>query len=444
MDELTEKFMSQLLNSNRDRKCTSLDIVYGGDHGQGSFKSGVKLVLRGDQKHIKSLQVGCIEVKKDTADILPQTLMVPRNEALYRILKGSAASGVTPDGKISVYDDISTDSIYCSFGETSNNALLLTIIPFRIFITRDLAFYAAVQGKESSTSNWCWLCQLSHSRWQSSQHYHGDLWTLQSIIETAAKVPPGGKPIMGVKTKPLIEHIGVDRYVCPPLHLLLGIGNRILDDFFEFVDKVNGLERLPSELINARNKLAQSDTELTRRKEALAVWSTVNGKSLATTRFERQVLNEWLREGWITNDKKAETIEYKTNLTNDIKELEKGKKELENSVQEQRKEVQTFQKALANEGKAVPKAQRMIQGKIEEILQKSGIDLAAYHGGDLTGNAVRHLMGKATALFSELSDLLKNEGNSRAFSTAKLAHIEKRYNAYRDFLVLSDGFFSHL
>jgi hypothetical protein len=88
---------------------------------------------------------------------------------------------------------------------------LIATIPFRIFIRGDLAYYATVLGKESSTSKWCWLCQLSHSQWQSSNHNRGLPWTLQSIKEKSANVIDG-KPVMGVKTKPLIEHVEVDRY----------------------------------------------------------------------------------------------------------------------------------------------------------------------------------------------------------------------------------------
>jgi hypothetical protein len=56
--------MSQPLNSCNS-KFSSVDIVYGGFNGQqGSFKAGVKLVLHGDEKKIKELQVDCVEVEK--------------------------------------------------------------------------------------------------------------------------------------------------------------------------------------------------------------------------------------------------------------------------------------------------------------------------------------------------------------------------------------------
>jgi hypothetical protein len=69
---------------------------------QGSFKAWVKHVLRGDKKKSRALQFGCVKVEKDTAEILIDTLMVPLNNGLGRMLKGNIAFGVTPDGAIHI------------------------------------------------------------------------------------------------------------------------------------------------------------------------------------------------------------------------------------------------------------------------------------------------------------------------------------------------------
>jgi hypothetical protein len=143
-------------------------------------------------------------------------------------------------------------------------------------------------------------------------------------------------------------------------------------------------------------------------------------------------------------DKRPETIEYKKGLTCDIRQMEKGKKEIEIIIKEQRKEVVKVKKLLTSEENKVPKAQRIMRAKIEEVLKKAGIDSAAYHGGDLTGNSVKILMGRASDLFSELFNLLKGEGESKGFTAEKLKHIEIRCSTYRDCLVLFDGFFSGL
>jgi hypothetical protein len=105
--------------------------------------------------------------------------------------------------------------VYCKFSDSGNDNGLIVTLPFRIFTTGDLAYYATAKGKQSSIYKWCWCCQLSHSQWQSSDQNHGLRWMQQSIKEKSAKVIDGN-PVMGLKTKPLIEHVEVEaRYECP-------------------------------------------------------------------------------------------------------------------------------------------------------------------------------------------------------------------------------------
>jgi hypothetical protein len=65
-------------------------------------------------------------------------------------------------------------------------------------------------------------------------------------------------------------------------------------------------------------------------KEAIAVWSTINIKQLATLRFECQILIEWLKESWLTGaDQLAETIEYRKSLMKEITVLKQNRQGLE-------------------------------------------------------------------------------------------------------------------
>ena len=51
----------------------SIDFVIGADHGQGSFRAGVKIIFRNDNGSIKAMEfygLGEIECQKDTAKLL--------------------------------------------------------------------------------------------------------------------------------------------------------------------------------------------------------------------------------------------------------------------------------------------------------------------------------------------------------------------------------------
>jgi hypothetical protein len=85
-----------------------------------------------------------------------------------------------------------------------------------------------------------------------------DQWTLAKICEYAAARPPGGGPNLGVKTKPLIDCIELDRYVVPILHLQLGLVNDVLKNLLAYIDKRRGLETFPPIVLEAREEYIQA------------------------------------------------------------------------------------------------------------------------------------------------------------------------------------------
>ena len=60
------------------------------------------------------------------------------------------------------------------------------------------------------------------------------------------------KRVLGLKDPPLFDCIRIERYIVPALHLQLGVGNRILKDFFSYV--AVRLEELPDKLGEARTQ----------------------------------------------------------------------------------------------------------------------------------------------------------------------------------------------
>jgi hypothetical protein len=69
---------------------TSVDFVIGADHGQGSFRAGVKVIFRNDDGSIQATAIyglGEIECQKDTAELLALAFTPKLNAALRRIVK---------------------------------------------------------------------------------------------------------------------------------------------------------------------------------------------------------------------------------------------------------------------------------------------------------------------------------------------------------------------
>ena len=168
-----------MLQKNANPNWQSMDLVFGGDHGQGKFRAVVKVTLRHNDDALKNetsiLKVGHVDCEKDTYDILKNTIAAPLNESLKQIV----GTGLT--FARSGPDDC---DIEATFSISPKN-----IQTVRVFITGDLAFYAAALGKESMASSWCWLCKLSKKEWNTYPHEVGDKWTfhdMAQIIENIA------------------------------------------------------------------------------------------------------------------------------------------------------------------------------------------------------------------------------------------------------------------
>jgi hypothetical protein len=71
----------------------SIDDVLGGNHGQGKFRSVIKIILRDDDgKQVDSMvmKVGHIDCMKDTYDILKSSVAGPLNKSIYEVIKSGA------------------------------------------------------------------------------------------------------------------------------------------------------------------------------------------------------------------------------------------------------------------------------------------------------------------------------------------------------------------
>jgi hypothetical protein len=74
------------------KKIASIDIVLGGDHGQGKFRAVIKIIMRfvgaGVEPIVVVIKVGHIEAKKDTYRMLLNAVTPSMNEAIKRIKQG--------------------------------------------------------------------------------------------------------------------------------------------------------------------------------------------------------------------------------------------------------------------------------------------------------------------------------------------------------------------
>jgi hypothetical protein len=120
----------------------SIDILWGGDHGQGSFCSSIKVILRGENSHVtEEVQIGELEAKRNSAETLEKTLIGPINESLDRMTGGKVCTGNDPDGNLRIFKRAIPDdsSVYAVFDghntdtvKQSADAKGVACLPFRL------------------------------------------------------------------------------------------------------------------------------------------------------------------------------------------------------------------------------------------------------------------------------------------------------------------------
>jgi hypothetical protein len=94
IDEVVIRTFRRVCKSSlsKIKKVASINIVVGGDHGQGKFRAVIKIIIRftsvGVEPKVVVIKVGHIEAKKDTYKILLNVATPSTNKAIKRIKVG--------------------------------------------------------------------------------------------------------------------------------------------------------------------------------------------------------------------------------------------------------------------------------------------------------------------------------------------------------------------
>jgi hypothetical protein len=108
-----------------------------------------------------------------------------------------------------------------------------------VFMMDDLAFYADVIGKANSSGYWCHLYQLS---WAQSNECANEeartKWTIDEFKKALhTKIKTKADSIMGVKEEMHCKEISPQLFVCPPLHMEIGLVKKVWEELCLWVDQ---------------------------------------------------------------------------------------------------------------------------------------------------------------------------------------------------------------
>jgi hypothetical protein len=442
---------------------TSVDIVVGADHGQGSFRAGVKVIFRNADDSVQATAIyglGEIECVKDTSELLALAFTPKLNSALKRMIsyERDGNGKIVNDGALAVYKKNIVDGMaeqeerdasmfYANLdrtGRASEEDTLELNVPIRVFITGDLAFYATIMGKEGMDKAHCHWCKLRSSEWQALGHAPGIKWTLRELTRVAASLNDERTTENGVKSYPQLDCIELERFIFPVLHVTLGLANRLLKDTVDYADLV--VEKTPQVLKDARHKQIEAAHQHEQIKQEIVDWGIRNGPTLANMHLAQGHLDEQIQvEGELSVQEHEQAIldaaSLKLEVTafkKELSTLKKHKTDLSQSNTAAKLEVTLVEKATGRYSKPVRKG-------IETILSKEwNIKRPTWHGGDILGNECRKLMAWARLIFEQLKEYLVEQLEEDGGSERAKTEVRKRCDIVAKALLLFDGFLSIL
>lgn len=123
---------------------------------------------------------------------------------------------------------------------------------FTLFVAGDLQVYATVLGKENTGSCRCPHCDKSKTKWTESPE-PGVTWTIDLLKRTAQTKP---RDMKGVSEEPQWVEVEPALFICPLLHMEMGLVNKAVDEMMQFFDE--RVEVVPPEEQEQRKKVVEA------------------------------------------------------------------------------------------------------------------------------------------------------------------------------------------
>ena len=294
-----------------------------------------------------------------------------------------------------------------------------------------------------------------------------------------------GKPINGVKKEPWWPFLNIKHFMCPLLHIEIGIGNNLLDRFCHVVNafiekmsmeevelarKLNKYNSNIHDAVKERNEFDKSSegTHLKslkgkitshRRKLSCALPTSLhhegnvddgNESDASDIDSESESNNEHGNETDAglpprplpTGTHSSISLEsIISNLEIELKPLADKRKSIVEKLNATKRLAAKTQETLNDMQRSKARQDVSLETQIYGVLKKVGVQVQAYHGGSLNGKDIIKVMNNATYLFDEFAKILK-EGK-RDNCELSDDDIDELCRNFRIVFVLWDGAISY-
>ena len=389
-----KKAIDTLIQVNQIASISSIErirLVVGGDHGQGAFRLGFRVLLdvNGKEALKETKSVATITCKKEVTEILEKTVIDWLSDDLKFI----------NDNPLHLLQN--GDTIIPLFEPEVNNPDDINAVKVKVeqFIAGDLAWEAFCLGKLGSAANWCPFCKQSPSEWSKpmDERVCGECWTIDKLNKMAAITLKGPKKL-GVKKRPFFQWIPVENYIPPILHLKIGLLNDVVDYFGHLVEwkviKISPEEREWKDRVNYLNEIIPD------KQQNAAIWqvSEEGGK-------KRKALLQ--KQKKLTKQKEKLSDEE----TKELEELEERFDEFTGERDRLVNERSSLRKKIASAAESRRKPKEGVNTwyvDMETIYHNSGVEREDYHKRKFSGGPLTKLSKNAGQIFSQAKLMLRN------------------------------------
>jgi len=482
--QLARHLQSRMVDPKTVKRVTT---VWGGDHGGDAFQFGANVKVHfNDGTDPFDFEISACEVicRTDSAELLEKTVVDGLTVGLEKI----------SNSKLFIYRD-EDNRLKCCYDEmphgvTEDNAKCMNKL--FMYVTGDLAFYAMALGRESMSGHWCFLCKMCRTMFDKLEH-RDTMWTMEELLKIADEVN-GGKAKFGVKKRPWWPFIPLENYMIPLLHVLIGLGNDLLDSFLDWVNEE--LECLDQQEIMTKRAMLTAEHKILDTTAERDVWNgTLDGKRLKSLLQKKRYRVNKLREmgaivtlaqeanqsgadspfnasemlqdfeAFVQEDGVAEedaedglmsiTIDASVDqeargrielcyqevmaVEEELAPLKEIKKVITDKLRKTRAFLAEMKKALKGFRSARKKSSESLESKLMKVLKTIGVQLTRYHGGSLNGKDIKKVMDHSFYVFDEFATILKAGCRNDSLTPEK---IDQKCEEYKAAFLLWDGAFA--
>jgi hypothetical protein len=421
INQVLELWLKSRTEGPNDFRCDHLDIVVTIDHGKGHSRITCNFITRWQDEtgewneNEYASTIGNARCKKDNADIMVNTFGTLLNDDLKTVATCISIIEGQP-------------------AEFGANATAQKNIPINLFMAGDILFYNMVIGKEGMSGWWCSQCKLFKTSWQEVGHALGEPWTIEALKEHASKIENNEintkdiHEVCGVRGKPIFDAIPLRHFITPILHLTIGKGNNVLDNYVAELQAA--AEGYSAEYYAAEKDEAKTTAAHLEAKEQLAQFNmvTINYEKDLKRQQKRNTLSD--DDRLIVESELSDIVEERTLLQDAVPRTK--------AEQSQAKKVFAMERKKPENGKAFGQP---INAKMDEVLKKNGIDRAAQFGGTIEGNGCRILMEKCIPIIDEMEAYVLGAPTRVAGTDDEIREVGMMH---KHLLTSLDGYFSAL